>query len=234
MLDERPTRSDLLAERLGCSNSPADRTCQPIDRASRSASTWFHTFQISWSMLLTKWCSIEYATRLVNITLRIMRYYASTLNHFYNSFVVWNASRSNSLFDRATSCWEPLQKLPADRLSRPIERTVRPIDLKGKDTSVFSNTTTKTSKVQTIIHKHIQLKGRNNPLEQSSRSSLPADRTGLSNRTYQPTEQPVRSNLPFNRPVYSIHSHLSVFPRYSLLCYRTIQANPTLSAPFNP
>ncbi|KAJ0804095.1 hypothetical protein HanPI659440_Chr02g0034091 [Helianthus annuus] len=42
-------------------------------------------------------------SRLVNITHRIMRYYASTLNRFYNSFVVWSATRSSMLFDRVTS-----------------------------------------------------------------------------------------------------------------------------------
>ncbi|KAJ0469010.1 hypothetical protein HanIR_Chr14g0703161 [Helianthus annuus] len=123
-------------------------------------------------------------------------------------------------------------RFPADRLSRLIERTVRSIDLKGKDIFVFSYTTTKTSKMQILKHKHTR--GRNNPLEWPSRSSLPADRTGLSNRIYQPIEQTVRSNLPFDRPASSIHPHLSYFPRYSLLCYRTIQANPTLNAPFNP
>ncbi|KAJ0442163.1 hypothetical protein HanIR_Chr16g0806031 [Helianthus annuus] len=136
------------------------------------------------------------------------------------------AVRSSDILLRTTL------KFLADRLSRPIEQTVRSIDLKGKNTSVFSNTTTKTSKVQTIIHKHIR--GRNNPLEWPSRSSLPADRTGLFKRTFTPIEQPVRSNLLFDRPCYSIHSHLFTFPRYSSLCYRTIHANPTLSAPFNP
>ena len=97
---------------------------------------------------------------------------------------------------------------------------------------MFSYTTTKTSKVQILKHKHTR--GRNNPLEWPSRSSLPADRTGLSNRIYQPIEQAVRSNLPFDRPALSIHPYLFTFPRYLSLCYRTIQANLTLSAPFNP
>ncbi|KAJ0705229.1 hypothetical protein HanPI659440_Chr14g0571211 [Helianthus annuus] len=91
---------------------------------------------------------------------------------------------------------------------------------------------TKTSKVQILKYKHTR--GRNNPLEWSSRSSQPADRTGLSKQLYQPIERAVRSNLPFDRPAHSTHPYLFTFPRYLSLCYRTIQANLTLSAPFNP
>ena len=113
--------------------------------------------------------------------------------------------RSSDILLRTTTEVPNRSVKPADRTGRSIDR------LKGKDTSVFSNTSTKTSKGQTIIHKHILLKGRNNPLEWPSRSSLPADRTGLSKRTYQPIEQPVRSNLPFDRPAHSIHPYLFTF-----------------------
>ncbi|MFS7963789.1 hypothetical protein Hanom_Chr08g00742471 [Helianthus anomalus] len=84
---------------------------------------------------------------------------------------------------------------------------------------MYLNTATKTSKVQTIIHKHILPKGRNNPLELTSRSSQPADRID------QPNDWTVRSNLLFDRPDCSTHLHLFAFPRYSSLYRRTIQAN---------
>ncbi|MFS7971588.1 hypothetical protein Hanom_Chr09g00834631 [Helianthus anomalus] len=54
---------------------------------------------------------------------------------------------------------------------------------------------------------------------------------GMFKRTYKPNEQPVRSNQPSDRPAQSILHHLFTFPRYSSLCYRTIQANPPSDLP---
>ncbi|MFS7913850.1 hypothetical protein Hanom_Chr02g00146591 [Helianthus anomalus] len=48
---------------------------------------------------------------------------------------------------------------------------------------------------------------------------------GMFKRTFKPNEKPVRSNQLSDRPAQSIHYQLFVFPRYSSLCYRTIQAN---------
>ncbi|MFS7910206.1 hypothetical protein Hanom_Chr02g00103521 [Helianthus anomalus] len=54
---------------------------------------------------------------------------------------------------------------------------------------------------------------------------------GMFKRTYKLNEQPVRSNQPSDRPAQSILHHLFTFPRYSSLCYRTIQANPPSDLP---
>ncbi|KAJ0567634.1 hypothetical protein HanIR_Chr06g0287101 [Helianthus annuus] len=99
---------------------------------------------------------------------------------------------------------------------------------------MFSNTTTKTSKGQTIVHKNILLKRRNNPLEQSSRSSLPADRTD--SRTDCLTERTTRSIEPTVRsPGCSTQHHL--FPFYALLIVmlsKLFRLTLLSSAPFNP
>ena len=114
--------------------------------------------------------------------------------------------------------WHIWKQCNANRSVGLTDRTaVRSANLKGK--------AARTSKVQTIIHKHIlHIKGRNNPLEGTSRSSQPADRMDV--RTDFQTNRTAHSiELLSDRMAYSIQVHCLLFPRYSSLCYRTIQAN---------
>ena len=92
-----------------------ERTAQPIGHASRSTRP---ADRLAYGPTLNNFMksSIERSAVRSNyglgwITLRIMRYYASTLNRFLDRSMYWNATRSSMLFDRVCCSieWHPAE-----------------------------------------------------------------------------------------------------------------------------